>query len=176
MSERDLRALDIRHTLPNLKNLLLTLSHDSSQIYQWASHSLSLASMLTLRQAYAPNVLSRLLDAGFGNTRGCRVFPDRERRANSQSFSYPHQPFCPGKYDTDCERGNYTHNCCPVRRISQGKIFPGIRSFYWFSSGTIPFNKPIIRQDTVWISLRGRSCSCWRFRMGHKQWFWNRNR
>lgn len=34
MSEWDLRALDIRHTLPNLKNLLLTLSHDSSQIYQ----------------------------------------------------------------------------------------------------------------------------------------------
>ncbi|KAF8167866.1 hypothetical protein B0H34DRAFT_683354 [Crassisporium funariophilum] len=28
MAERDLRALDIRHTLPNLKNLLLTLSHD----------------------------------------------------------------------------------------------------------------------------------------------------
>ncbi|KAF8912897.1 hypothetical protein CPB84DRAFT_1841339 [Gymnopilus junonius] len=28
MSERNLRALDIRHTLPNLKNLLLTLSHD----------------------------------------------------------------------------------------------------------------------------------------------------
>ncbi|KAH9486703.1 UV radiation resistance-associated protein [Psilocybe cubensis] len=29
MSERDLRALDIRHTLPNLKNLMLTLSHDN---------------------------------------------------------------------------------------------------------------------------------------------------
>jgi len=29
MSERDLRALDMRHTLPNLKNLLLTLSHDA---------------------------------------------------------------------------------------------------------------------------------------------------
>jgi hypothetical protein len=28
MAERDLRALDMRHTLPNLKNLLLTLSHD----------------------------------------------------------------------------------------------------------------------------------------------------
>ncbi|KDR85233.1 hypothetical protein GALMADRAFT_233966 [Galerina marginata CBS 339.88] len=28
MSERDLRALDIRHTLPNLKNIMLTLSHD----------------------------------------------------------------------------------------------------------------------------------------------------
>ncbi|TFK40915.1 hypothetical protein BDQ12DRAFT_720651 [Crucibulum laeve] len=27
MAERDLRALDMRHTLPNLKNLLLTLSH-----------------------------------------------------------------------------------------------------------------------------------------------------
>ena len=27
MGERDLRALDMRHTLPNLKNLLLTLSH-----------------------------------------------------------------------------------------------------------------------------------------------------
>ena len=26
MSERDLRALDMRHTLPNLKNLLLTLT------------------------------------------------------------------------------------------------------------------------------------------------------
>ena len=30
MAERDLRALDMRHTLPNLKNLLLTLSHDNS--------------------------------------------------------------------------------------------------------------------------------------------------
>ena len=30
MAERDLRALDMRHTLPNLKNLLLTLSHDDS--------------------------------------------------------------------------------------------------------------------------------------------------
>ncbi|KAF9478708.1 hypothetical protein BDN70DRAFT_933158 [Pholiota conissans] len=29
MSERDLRALDMRHTLPNLKNLLLTLSDDN---------------------------------------------------------------------------------------------------------------------------------------------------
>ncbi|KAF9535777.1 hypothetical protein CPB83DRAFT_842312 [Crepidotus variabilis] len=29
MAERDLRALDMRHTLPNLKNLLLTLSHDA---------------------------------------------------------------------------------------------------------------------------------------------------
>lgn len=28
MAECDLRALDMRHTLPNLKNLLLTLSHD----------------------------------------------------------------------------------------------------------------------------------------------------
>jgi hypothetical protein len=27
MAERDLRALDIRHTLPNLKNLLLTLTN-----------------------------------------------------------------------------------------------------------------------------------------------------
>ena len=26
MAERDLRALDMRHTLPNLKNLLLTLT------------------------------------------------------------------------------------------------------------------------------------------------------
>jgi hypothetical protein len=26
MAERDLRALDIRHTLPNLKNLLLTMT------------------------------------------------------------------------------------------------------------------------------------------------------
>ena len=26
MSERNLRALDMRHTLPNLKNLLLTLT------------------------------------------------------------------------------------------------------------------------------------------------------
>lgn len=26
MAARDLRALDMRHTLPNLKNLLLTLS------------------------------------------------------------------------------------------------------------------------------------------------------
>ncbi|KAH6917142.1 hypothetical protein BKA70DRAFT_1251433 [Coprinopsis sp. MPI-PUGE-AT-0042] len=30
MAEKDLRALDVRHTLPNLKNLLLILSHDSS--------------------------------------------------------------------------------------------------------------------------------------------------
>ncbi|CAA7260021.1 unnamed protein product [Cyclocybe aegerita] len=28
MADRDLRALDMRHTLPNLKNLLLTLTHD----------------------------------------------------------------------------------------------------------------------------------------------------
>ncbi|KAF8973835.1 hypothetical protein BDZ97DRAFT_1912290 [Flammula alnicola] len=34
MSERDLRALDIRHTLPNLKNLLLTLSDDNVHKYQ----------------------------------------------------------------------------------------------------------------------------------------------
>lgn len=27
MSDRNLRALDIRHTLPNLKNLLLTLTN-----------------------------------------------------------------------------------------------------------------------------------------------------
>ncbi|KAF5312663.1 hypothetical protein D9619_003097 [Psilocybe cf. subviscida] len=33
MSERDLRALDIRHTLPNLKNLLLTLTYNSP-VYQ----------------------------------------------------------------------------------------------------------------------------------------------
>jgi UV radiation resistance-associated gene protein len=26
MADRDLRALDMRHTLPNLKNLLLTLT------------------------------------------------------------------------------------------------------------------------------------------------------
>ncbi|EFI28649.1 hypothetical protein CC1G_13675 [Coprinopsis cinerea okayama7 len=30
MAEKDLRALDMRHTLPNLKNLLLILSHDTS--------------------------------------------------------------------------------------------------------------------------------------------------
>ncbi|KAF4623137.1 hypothetical protein D9613_002014 [Agrocybe pediades] len=30
MAERDLRALDIRHTLPNLKNLILTLSHGAN--------------------------------------------------------------------------------------------------------------------------------------------------
>jgi len=28
MSDRNLRALDMRHTLPNLKNLLLTLSDE----------------------------------------------------------------------------------------------------------------------------------------------------
>jgi hypothetical protein len=28
MSDRNLRALDMRHTLPNLKNLLLTLSEE----------------------------------------------------------------------------------------------------------------------------------------------------
>lgn len=31
MGEKDLRALDMRHTLPNLKNLLLILSHESSR-------------------------------------------------------------------------------------------------------------------------------------------------
>ncbi|PPQ98918.1 hypothetical protein CVT24_003549 [Panaeolus cyanescens] len=36
MADRDLRALDLRHTLPNLKNLLLTLSHGASTL----SHSL----------------------------------------------------------------------------------------------------------------------------------------
>jgi UV radiation resistance-associated gene protein len=30
MAEKDLRALDVRHTLPNLKNLLLILSHDNT--------------------------------------------------------------------------------------------------------------------------------------------------
>ncbi|PPQ67414.1 hypothetical protein CVT25_005993 [Psilocybe cyanescens] len=30
MAKRDLRALDIRHSLPNLKNLMLTLSHDNA--------------------------------------------------------------------------------------------------------------------------------------------------
>ena len=35
MSERDLRALDMRHTLPNLKNLLLTLSHDINIHHQY---------------------------------------------------------------------------------------------------------------------------------------------
>lgn len=35
MSERDLRALDMRHTLPNLKNLLLTLSHDINIYHQY---------------------------------------------------------------------------------------------------------------------------------------------
>ncbi|TFK30679.1 hypothetical protein FA15DRAFT_751690 [Coprinopsis marcescibilis] len=34
MMEKDLRALDMRHTLPNLKNLLLILSHDSSRQQQ----------------------------------------------------------------------------------------------------------------------------------------------
>lgn len=29
MSERNLRAMDMRHTLPNLKNLLLTLTNGS---------------------------------------------------------------------------------------------------------------------------------------------------
>lgn len=32
MSERDLRALDMRHTLPNLKNLLLTLTSGETTI------------------------------------------------------------------------------------------------------------------------------------------------
>jgi hypothetical protein len=31
MAERDLRALDIRHTLPNLKNLLLTLADNEDR-------------------------------------------------------------------------------------------------------------------------------------------------
>lgn len=31
MVEKDLRALDMRHTLPNLKNLLLILSHDNAR-------------------------------------------------------------------------------------------------------------------------------------------------
>jgi len=30
MMDRDLRALDMRHTLPNLKNLMLTLTHGES--------------------------------------------------------------------------------------------------------------------------------------------------
>lgn len=35
MVERDLRALDMRHTLPNLKNLILTLSHgEEGQLQQ----------------------------------------------------------------------------------------------------------------------------------------------
>ncbi|KAG8905843.1 hypothetical protein FRB99_008145 [Tulasnella sp. 403] len=45
MSERDLRALDMRHTLPNLKNLLLTLSNgyseESKQTHRTASGSRS---------------------------------------------------------------------------------------------------------------------------------------
>ncbi len=36
MAERDLRALDMRHTLPNLKNLLLTLSHDNTDKLPYA--------------------------------------------------------------------------------------------------------------------------------------------
>ena len=35
MVERDLRALDMRHTLPNLKNLLLTLSHSVETKCAW---------------------------------------------------------------------------------------------------------------------------------------------
>jgi hypothetical protein len=31
MSDRNLRALDMRHTLPNLKNLLLTLSDEEEE-------------------------------------------------------------------------------------------------------------------------------------------------
>ena len=31
MSERNLRALDMRHTLPNLKNLLLTLTDNEQR-------------------------------------------------------------------------------------------------------------------------------------------------
>jgi hypothetical protein len=30
MSDRDLRAMDMRHTLPNLKNLLLTMTDGES--------------------------------------------------------------------------------------------------------------------------------------------------
>jgi len=36
MSDRDLRALDMRHTLPNLKNLLLTLSDGEGATLGWA--------------------------------------------------------------------------------------------------------------------------------------------
>ncbi|KAH9836605.1 UV radiation resistance protein and autophagy-related subunit 14-domain-containing protein [Rhodofomes roseus] len=50
MSERNLRALDMRHTLPNLKNLLLTLTGAEagprpSQRYSVASSSASLSSL-----------------------------------------------------------------------------------------------------------------------------------
>lgn len=37
MSDRDLRALDMRHTLPNLKNLLLTLSDGEGATLGWAN-------------------------------------------------------------------------------------------------------------------------------------------
>ena len=48
MSDRNLRALDMRHTLPNLKNLLLTLSDGEGPTLGWA-HILQLHSghMLT---------------------------------------------------------------------------------------------------------------------------------
>lgn len=37
MSDRNLRALDMRHTLPNLKNLLLTLSDGEGARLGWAN-------------------------------------------------------------------------------------------------------------------------------------------
>jgi ABC-type antimicrobial peptide transport system ATPase subunit len=39
MADRDLRALDMRHTLPNLKNLLLTLTDGEGVSLRYVTES-----------------------------------------------------------------------------------------------------------------------------------------
>ncbi|KZT06207.1 uncharacterized protein LAESUDRAFT_726023 [Laetiporus sulphureus 93-53] len=62
MSERNLRALDMRHTLPNLKNLLLTLI-DNNESVELPSHRFPLASSESISSLQSPILTASSLPA-----------------------------------------------------------------------------------------------------------------
>jgi len=111
MAERDLRALDMRHTLPNLKNLLLTLSHSVEtnlvpHLDSPASSSSTSGIETPLREAEIPTPKASRLDhcttpiASGSTTPTAAALTDESRKAKPflGLVNVPFAEFLRGRY------------------------------------------------------------------------------
>ncbi|KAI0651426.1 UV radiation resistance protein and autophagy-related subunit 14-domain-containing protein [Trametes meyenii] len=91
MTERNLRALDMRHTLPNLKNLLLTLSDNEQRSipgHRVASSSVSISSLQSQSPLSSKSALPATQPTSDPNGDGA-VKPDKAASAPAASGSTP---------------------------------------------------------------------------------------
>ncbi|KAI1786296.1 UV radiation resistance protein and autophagy-related subunit 14-domain-containing protein [Ganoderma leucocontextum] len=89
MSERNLRALDMRHTLPNIKNLLLTLTDNEQRFiprHRVVSSSLSISSLQSDTSVPAKSSLSTKPTSQSGTgADACGEDPSSDKRKHSTS-------------------------------------------------------------------------------------------